>query len=216
VPHDRPTTSQPVATGLAEKLQRPTALLVIDMQNDFCASGGYIDRVMGKDVQSAATVVPPIQRMVDAARRRGVPVIWVMADYSHAALPASMRSKLLERNITQACCAPGSWGAELFQLQANADEPQVIKHTYSGFHRTSLHETLQRRGIETLVFTGVQTHICVESSLRDAHSLGYYCVMLEDAVSAHTPAAHQATVDNVNFLFGDACPSQTVLDAWQA
>lgn len=213
--HDLASPS-PVAVGLTEKLQRPTALLVIDMQNDFCAPGGYIDRVMGKDVQGAAAIVPTVQSLVKAARAHSVPVIWVLADYSDAALPNSMRSKLRERQITEECCQPGSWGAALFGLEAQDDELRIIKHSYSGFQQTGLQAALQQRGIQTLVFTGVQTHICVESSLRDAHALGYYCVMAEDAVSAHTPAAHQATVNNVNFLFGDVCPSQTVLDAWQA
>jgi ureidoacrylate peracid hydrolase len=190
------------------------ALLVIDMQNDFCAPGGYIDKTMGKDVSAAAPLVPTLQRMLDAARARGVPVVWVYADYSHDQLPDSMRVKLKARGITAECCKPGTWGAGWFGVAPAQGEALVAKTTYSGFAGTTLEATLDTLGVRTLVFAGVQTQVCVESTLRDAHSLGYFCVAPQDAVASHTPALHAATLDNIRFLFGDVCNAADVTAAW--
>jgi len=205
----------PLPLTLEEKLQPAgCALLVIDMQNDFCAPGGYIDAVMGKSVETAAAVIGPVSRLVDAARAAAVPVVWVRADYSRDRIPASMQVKLVARGIEAVCCAPGTWGADWFGPRPTDAEAVVTKHTYSGFHDTPLAELLQALGVGTLVFAGVQTQICVESTVRDGHSRGYFCVVAQDAVASHTAALHQATLDNVRFLFGDICPSATVFAAW--
>jgi len=189
-------------------------LLVIDMQNDFCAPGGYIDRVMGKSVEAAAAVAAPVGRLIDAARSAGVPVVWVRADYTPDRIPASMRVKLVARGIEAVCCAPGTWGADWFGPCPAADEAVVTKHSYSGFHATALEARLRALGARTLVFAGVQTQVCVESTVRDGHSRGYFCVVADDAVGSHTAALHEATLNNVRFLFGDVCPSATVVGAW--
>ncbi|HLS86616.1 MAG TPA: cysteine hydrolase [Burkholderiales bacterium] len=201
--------------ALEEKLApQRSALVVIDMQNDFCASGGYIDRVMGKDVRAAAAAAKAIGTLLEAARAAAVPVVWLRADYSHDRIPDSMRAKLQARGITAVCCAPGSWGAQWFEVAPADGESVVTKHTYSGFAGTDLAARLEALGRRTLVFTGVQTQVCVESTLRDAHSLGYFCIVPEDAVGSHTPALHEATLSNVRFLFGDVCTAAQVCGAW--
>ncbi|HEX4928627.1 MAG TPA: isochorismatase family cysteine hydrolase [Burkholderiales bacterium] len=200
---------------LEEKLApRAAALVVIDMQNDFCAPGGYIDQVMKKDVASAGAVAQAIDGLLAAARTAGVPVVWLRADYSHERIPDSMRAKLAARGITAVCCAPGTWGADWYGVKPLEGEAVITKHTYSGFAGTDLAARLQALGRRTLVFTGVQTQVCVESTLRDAHSLGYFCVVPRDAVGSHTPALHEASLDNVRFLFGDVCTAAEVRAAW--
>lgn len=202
---------------LAEKLApRAAALVVVDMQNDFCAAGGYIDKVMRLDVSAGAAVAKPIAALLAAARAAKVPAVWLRADYSLARIPVSMRVKLEARGITAICCEPGSWGADWFGVRPAEGEAVVTKHTYSGFAGTDLRDRLAALGRQTLVFTGVQTQVCVESTLRDAHSLGYYCVVPQDAVGSHTPALHEATLNNVRFLFGDVCTSAEVGAAWGA
>lgn len=191
------------------------ALVVIDMQNDFCAPGGYIDQVMGKDVSGAAAVVPVIDGLVGQARQAGVPVIWVGSDYSVDKIPASMRRKLALRGITAECCKPGTWGSEWFGLQPQAGETVVIKHSYAGFSGTSLNAVLQEKGVGTAVFVGVQTQVCVESTVREAHALGYTAVVVRDAVGSHSPALHEASLTNVQFLFGEVCTADAVAAAWQ-
>jgi ureidoacrylate peracid hydrolase len=200
---------------LEEKLATPrSALLVIDMQNDFCAPGGYLERVMGKDVAAAKGVAAAIGLLLEAARVASIPIFWVRADYSHDRIPDSMRVKLRARGIDAECCKPGTWGAQWFGVRPYDAESVVTKHTYSGFAGTDLHRRLHALGRRTLVFTGVQTQVCVESTLREAHSLGYFCVVPQDAVGSHTPSLHEATLNNVRFLFGDVCATADVCRAW--
>lgn len=193
---------------------RRSALVVIDMQNDFCAPGGYVDAIMGKDVSAAAALLPVLDRLIAQARNAGVPVVWVRADYGHAAIPSAMLAKQLRAGIRAECCAAGTWGADWFGVAPLPREPVVTKHTYSGFHDTGLHTVLHDMQVETLVFAGVQTQICVESTVRDGHSRGYDCIVPADAVASHTPLLHDATLMNVRFLFGDVTDSATVLAAW--
>ncbi len=191
-----------------------TAVLVVDMQNDFCASGGYIDRVIGKDPAACSAVAVPVNRLVAAARAHDVPVFWLRANYATAGLPESMRAKLAERRITDVCCAPGTWGYDWHGVQPAGDEPVVDKACYDGFVGTSLEARLRGRGVRSLVFAGVQTNVCVEATLRHAHALGFYCVVPEDCVASHTPPAHAATLNNVRFLFGDVTTLADVLKSW--
>lgn len=193
---------------------KASALLVIDMQNDFCAPGGYIDTVMGKDVTAAAGICNNLARLLQAARAAKVPIFWIGADYSPHRIPASMRRKLRQRGITAVCCEPGTWGADWFCVTPQANEPVIIKHNYSGFSGTELQAALQAKKIETLVLTGVQTQICVESTAREGHSAGYTCVVPKDAVASHTPALHEASLMNIQFLFGEVCITDDIVSAW--
>lgn len=209
------TPDAQLPSTLEEKLAaKGCAVVVIDMQNDFCAPGGYIDKVMGKSVGAASGVVAPVATLIESARNAGVPVVWVYADYSHEKVPDSMRVKLKARGITAECCKPGTWGAGWFGVEPKPGEALVAKHTYSGFAHTTLADTLAKLDVRTLVFAGVQTQVCVESTVRDAHSEGYLCVVPQDAVASHTPSLHEATLNNVRFLFGDVCDVADVTRAW--
>ena len=203
-------------TPAARLAPKDCVLMVVDMQNDFCAPGGFIDKTMGKDVASAAQIVPTINELVAQARKARVPVVWLRADYSHDIIPDSMAVKLAARGIQAECCKPGTWGHEWFGVEPAAGEPIVTKHSYSGFIGTDMKDVLAKIGRRTIVFTGVQTQVCVESTLRDAHAHGHFCVAVQDAVGSHTPALHAATLDNVRFLFGDVCDAGDVLAAWRA
>jgi len=207
-----PNTTQ---DGLRQALRRDaSALLVIDMQNDFCAPGGYIDTVMNKDVAAASGICKNLQQLLETARQGTVPVFWIGADYSHDRIPASMLRKLRQRGITAICCEPGTWGAEWFCVMPGPEEQILIKHNYSGFSGTELEQALRTLEVETLVLTGVQTQICVESTAREGHSLGFTCVVPRDAVASHTPHLHEASLMNVQFLFGEVCTTQDIVSAW--
>lgn len=208
--------AQTTLDGALKEALRPdaSALLVIDMQNDFCAPGGYIDKVMGKDISAVAGICDNLKQLVQTARSRKIPVIWIAADYSHDRIPASMLRKLRQRGVTAVCCEPGSWGANWFCVRPDDGETVIVKHNYSGFSGTDLESTLRSHNVETLVLTGVQTQICVESTAREGHSLGYTCVVPKDAVASHTPDLHDASLMNMQFLFGEVCGTQDILSAW--
>ena len=198
-----------------EKRLKPahSAVLVIDMQNDFCAEKGFVEAVIGKDVSACRAVVPEIMSLVNAARRHGVPVFWVKANYDPERLPEGMRVKQRENSMV-VCCGTGSWGGEFYGVEPVAGEVVIEKSSYSAFAGTDVEKQFRDRGVRTLVFAGVQTNVCVESSLRDAVCRGFYAVLARDCVASHTLPLHEATLKNVQFLFGDVLDRSAIASAW--
>ena len=211
---DSRETGCPVLAALHERLSASRcALLVVDLQNDFCARGGYIER-LGKTVEGYRALLEPVGALLHAARAAHVPVAWLRAAYASGDISAAMRSKKLGMGITEDCCVPGSWGYDYFGPRPAEGEPEFDKHSYSGFSHPGLRPWLSRTGVQTVVFCGVQTNVCVESTLRDAHSRGYYVAIAADAVASHTLSLHEATLANVQFLFGDVVSSAEVVSSW--
>ena len=190
-----------------------TAVMVIDMQNDFCAEQGYVERIVGKDVSACRAVVPAVMTLVEAARERGVPVFWIRANYDPESLPPGMLAKQRERS-TEVCCGTGSWGHELYGVAAAPGEAIIDKHSYSAFVGTEVEKLLRDQKVRTIVFAGVQTNVCVETSLRDAVCRGFYAVLAADCVASHTPPLHEATLKNVGFLFGDVMDGKDIAGVW--
>lgn len=191
------------------------ALIVVDMQNDFCAPGGYIDAI-GKDVSGLAAIVPPLNVLLAQARRGGVPVVWLTACYEEHEIPPSMITQRRRIGASAVCCERGSWGAGFFGVSPEPGEAVFEKHTYSGFSNPGLEQHLRALGREAVIFAGVQTNVCVESTLREAHSRGFDVAIVQDAVASHAATQHQATLANVGFLFGDVVTAEAVAQAWGA
>jgi ureidoacrylate peracid hydrolase len=207
--------SRDVYLELAQRLSpQRTALVVVDMQNDFCAPGGYIDGI-GKDVSEIAAIVGPLNAVVDAARAAGVPVVWLAACYDERLLPPAMVAQKRRIGADAICCARGSWGFDFFGVRPAEGEAVFEKNNYSGFSNPNFDRHLRAHGIESLLFCGVQTNVCVESTLREAHSRGYYVAVVEDAVCSHTRPLHEATLANVRFLLGDVITSGDLQASWK-
>lgn len=203
-------------TTLAERLAPAhTAMLIIDMQNDFCAADGYVERVLGKDASPCRAVVAPIAELAQRARAAQAPVFWIRADYSPDKVPAHLALKAYERGSEGPFCHGGSWGAGFFELSPTSGEPVIDKHCFSAFIGTGLEDRLRAARIRTVVLTGVQTNACIESSLRDAASMGFHVVVPADCVASHTLVLHEATLKNVAFLFGDVVTSAEIARIWQ-
>lgn len=192
-----------------------TAVVVIDMQNDFCAAGGWTDRIVKRDISRLGPVAQPIQALIDGARGAHIPVIWVRADYSADRVPDSMRARSARMALDEDCCVPGSWGADWFEVTPLDGEPVFTKHCYSGFSNPGLDDALAQRGARTLVFAGVQSHVCVETTLRDGHSRGYYCVVPEECVASPNIAAHDVMLSNVRMIFGSVVSLSELVAQWE-
>lgn len=191
-----------------------TAVLVVDMQNDFCAEGGYIHKTRNADMSESPALAGRISSLVDAARARGVAIVWIRANYEPRFLSAQAILKR-ERHPGLVCCAGGSWGWEFFAVSPHGDDVLIEKHTFSGFFGTELDRLLRFRGIKTLVLTGVATNTCVESTLRDGYFLGYYIVLVEDCCNSTARHLHQATLENVRANFGDVVSAAELKDIWR-
>jgi nicotinamidase-related amidase len=176
---------------------RRTALLVIDMQRDFCAPGGYADRA-GLDIARLAVPVASIGRLLAAARRAGVRVIHTreghLPDLSDCPPEKLARSQRAGAPIGSAgpmgrLLVRGEYGHGIIDALAPGPGEAVIdKPGYGAFHRTALGDLLAAADMHTLIFCGVTTEVCVHSSVREAVDRGFRCWTVGDATAASEPA----------------------------
>jgi ureidoacrylate peracid hydrolase len=192
-----------------------TAVIVVDMQNAYASPGGYVD-LAGFDIAGAAGVIGRIGQVLDVARGAGMPVVFLQngwdADYVEAGGPGSpnwhksnaLKTMRARPELAGQLLARGGWDYELVDaLAPQAGDIRVHKTRYSAFFNSQLDSVLRARGVRTLVFVGIASNVCVESTLRDAFHLEYFAVMLEDATHHLGPDfIQQATVYNVEKFFG--------------
>jgi ureidoacrylate peracid hydrolase len=210
-------------SGLREKT-RPdhTALLVIDMQNDFLAVDGLMARE-GWDMSEAQRMATRLPVLIAAARGAGVFVVFVRNVYS-----SERNFYLSDVWLEQAArrrpggytrfpvCAEGSWGGDFYnEIRPQLGDPIVTKHRYNGFHNTDLDTLLRARGIRTIVFAGVSTHCCVESTARDAFMRDYYVVVVDDATATYSKEAHETALKNIDSLFGEVTTIAALREMWK-
>ena len=214
----------PHRTGALSLMARPelfpmapkeTALIVVDMQNAYASPGGYID-IHGFDISGAQAVIERIVRVVAAARAMGIQVIFFQNGWDPAKHEAgtpdspnwwkSNALKLMRADpeLDGKLITRGGWDYELVaELQPTPDDIVLNKTRYSGFYGTQLDQILRARRIRNLLFVGIATNVCVESTLRDAYFLEYFPILIEDAtMQGGPPELQTATVYNVEKFFG--------------
>jgi ureidoacrylate peracid hydrolase len=192
-----------------------TAVIVVDMQNAYATQGGYVD-LAGFDISGASAAVAQTKKVIEAARAAGILVIFFQngwdKDYVEAGGPGSpnwhksnaLKTMRARPELAGTLLAKGTWDYALVdELAPQPGDIVIPKSRYSGFFNTNIDSVLRSRGIRTLVFTGVATNVCVESSLRDAFHLEYFGVVLEDATHHLGPDFIQkASLYNVEKFFG--------------
>jgi nicotinamidase-related amidase len=195
---------------------RRTALLVVDVQNDFCSPDGFFAR-NGLDVSPGAAVVRRIVGLVDGARRSGLQVVYTKSVRAEPARQRLAPSRPFYAGGTP--LASGTWGSELVDgLAPAAGEVVLEKPRYSAFHRTGLDGDLRARAVETVALAGVTTNCCIDSTMRDAYMLDFDVVVLADCVAGFggEEALHDATLRNAELLFGVVATSEQLLAALEA
>jgi len=194
---------------------KQTAVVVIDMQNAYASEGGYVD-LAGFDISGAAGTIGKIATVLQTAREAGVQVIYLQngwdRDYVEAGGPGSpnwhksnaLKTMRKRPELSGQLLARGGWDYELVDaLKPQPGDITLHKTRYSAFFNSQLDSTLRARGIRNIVFVGIATNVCVESTLRDGFHLEYFGVMLEDATHHLGPEAmQQAAVYNVEKFFG--------------
>ncbi len=211
-----------VFTELAELVDPAhSALLVIDMQRDFCQPGGAFDR-LGVDISAYPRVIPHIARLIAGARSAGVQVIYIQMTVlpgRKSESPAQIRFNLRMHLANAggealAYTADGSPGQEVLPELAPADGDLVVKkYRSSAFWGTNLDLLLRSNGIQSVVVTGCTTEGCVESTARDALFNDYYVVVVEDCVASDDPAQHEASLLLMRHRF-DIATAEEVLGVW--
>ena len=224
------TASQPSETSLD---RQSSALLVVDMQNDFGSEGGMFHRA-GIDISPIQAAVAPTARVLTAARNAGVKVIYLkmgfrpdLSDLGTADSPNRARHLLFgvgqPVQTSEAgeghCLIRDTWNTEILpQLSPHTEDVVIYKHRFSGFYQTELDDILQRQGVKYLIVTGCTTSVCVESTIRDAMFRDYCCLLLEDCtaepIGNDLPRSnHAASLLTIQTLLGWVSTSQKFIRA---
>jgi ureidoacrylate peracid hydrolase len=191
------------------------ALLVIDVQNDFAADGGFFDQI-GADVRSIqAMAIPSLIRLVESARAAGILIVFVQAIYDAKDLSAPMQERNRRRHVEMPRCLTGSWGADFHGVRPAPGEPVVIKHRYSAMHSTELDAILKRHGIRSLLLSGISTDTCVESTGRDAHFMDYYVTLVADCCGAFDESDHLGAIKRFDRDYGAVVTSGDLISTWE-
>jgi ureidoacrylate peracid hydrolase len=206
-----------VCETLAEVVH-PTraALLVVDVQNDYCTPGGSLERD-GGNISMTAAVVAEVKALVDAARAHGVRVLWIQQTWLEGGASDSPAWLYMKRRngIHQERCVEGTWGHRFVDgLGPARGEPVIRKHRSSGFIGTNLDLVLRSNRVETVIVVGVMSEGCVESTARDAAFHDYYVVLTPDAMASDILAWHEASVLTMSGRH-DMVPWRTLVQLWE-
>ncbi|MDQ0467474.1 cysteine hydrolase family protein [Labrys wisconsinensis] len=179
------------------------AFLVIDMQVDFCARGGWVDQ-LGEDVSNTAAVIPPLARALDAARQAGLTIVHTREGHAPdlSDLPANKQWRtrvhglgIGDRGRSGRILVRGEPGWQIVpELAPRPGEMVIDKPGKSSFHATNLEARLRGLGVTHLAVAGVTSDCCVQSTFRDGFELGFEAVVLEDCTAAVETRNHEATM----------------------
>lgn len=204
-----------------------SAIVIVDMQNDFCSPGGWLDSI-GVDTAQLLAPIEPLNRLLPALRRAGVPVIWlnwgnradrlnlspsVLHVYNADGTGNGIGSPLPDNGSR--VLEKGSWGAaRIDALQDAPEDIYVDKYRMSGFWDTPLDSILRNLDVDTLFFTGVNLDQCVMHTLQDAVCLGYDAILLEDCCATSSPSyCREAALYNIKQCYGFIAASDALLHA---
>jgi ureidoacrylate peracid hydrolase len=184
------------------------ALLVIDVQNGFVSKGGSYD-LLGMETSHYREIIPKIRDLINLCKNVRIPIFYTQAvressgidllTRSHKILPKSREERIKKKPI----CVRETWDAEIVdEIKPSEDDHVVIKRRDSAFHDTEIGVWLRSLKIDTLIFCGIDTSICVETSLRDAFNIGYDIVLISDATASNNKKHYESTLENVKGYYG--------------
>ena len=178
-------------------LARQPAVIVVDMQNDFCHSDGALGR-RGLDLGAVQAVGSSLVGFLDVVRA-STPIIFIKTHHDDWTDARAWTGR--QEGDALGICRTGGWGAEFYAVTPASQDRVVIKHRYDGFFGTDLDLILRARQVDTVVMTGVTTNVCVESTARQAFFHGYRLVLAADLTAALSPAEHAASLYSLETYF---------------
>jgi len=186
-----------------------TALVVVDVQQDFAAPSGLLGRV-GVDLSAIEPAIDRIERLIAAARRAGVTVAFMRVVTRPESDSAALKMLMARRGTPggEAICRADDGGADYYRVAPEPGDIEIEKLLYDSFHGTDLDDRLRARGVDTLVMTGFSTDCCVDQTARGAFHRGYHVFLVSDACAAYEPELHGGSLNvlqkNCALLVGSA------------
>lgn len=194
---------------------RHSAVLVIDVQNDFCSPTGAMAKVRGVDVSPVLQRIDNVNSLIAAARDAAVPVLWIREIF----VPDRMTRHQKRMHCDQDgvwMLVPNTHGADWYEglIERHPEEPVVTKWHYDAYSDTELDLMLRARAIETVVLAGFTTNVCVETTARHAAMKGYDVVVASDCTAAYDEEEHLAALNNIRRYFGFVQDRHAITAHW--
>jgi ureidoacrylate peracid hydrolase len=183
------------------------ALVVVDMQNGFVSKGGSYDKI-GYNTALYREVIPKIKDSIEFCRSMGIPVFYTEAVKEESGIDIltnvhNILPKSRQERLKVPICVRGTWdGLTIDELKPNKKDPVVIKRRDSAFQDTDFRIMLQSQSINFLIFTGIDTSICVETSLREGFNIGYDVAIISDATASGNKRHYETTLERVRDYYG--------------
>lgn len=197
---------------------RHTAIIVVDVQNDFCSEGGYFHKVLGSDLSTINRMIPRLIRFIGEARDYGMMIVFIqntrLRNHKSDSPSWLLQQMKLGGGVPQ-YTIERTWGQDFVEgLQPLDGEPMVKKFRWSAFVNTNLDRILRSNNIKSLVITGVVTEGCVESTVRDASFHDYYVVVVRDCVASTDKERHEASLRFISWRW-DVVNSNKIISVWK-
>lgn len=192
-----------------------TALVVVDIQVDFAAPFGLLGRV-GVDLETAEAAIDRIETLIAAARRAGATVAFMRVVTHPDRDPGALRRFMVRKGLPggEAICRVADGGADYYRVAPQAGDIEIGKLLYDGFHGTDLDAQLRKRGIDTLIMTGLSTDCCVDQTARSGFHHDYDVFVVSDACAAYEPDLHVGSLNVLQKNCALLTTTSDMLAAW--
>jgi ureidoacrylate peracid hydrolase len=183
------------------------ALIVVDMQNGFVSKGGSYDK-LGMNTSNYREIIPRLKELIEFCRSKEIPIFYTEAVKEASGIDVLTKihnflPKSRQERLKFPICIRGTWdGLTIDELKPKENDPVVIKRRDSAFQDTEFRVWLQSEGINLLFFTGIDTSICVETSLRDGFNIGYDVALISDATASGNKHHYETTLERVRDYYG--------------
>jgi len=204
--------SEETRSGIYPLQNSNTALIVVDVQNDFCHSKGVFSKYREANLDQVQQAVKNISTLIRKCRECEIPIIFIQTIHSPWTNSPSWGKRLEGSGEKMRICPPNEFGSQFFTVEPQENDCIVTKHRYSAFVGTDLNLILRSKGIENILVTGVATNVCVETTARDGYNRDYNVVFVEDCCGAYDEEEHAATLNNIRKFFGTVVTSGSLIE----
>lgn len=196
---------------------KKTALLVIDIQNDYCSEKGKIAKLRKLDINPVKKNIPKLIEFTETAKNFNLPIIFTRMIEDPKYMKQNAKIKIKSSKVPISLCSPKTWGFEYYKIRPKKGDIKIIKKSYDAFSNPKLENFLKKRKIKNLIITGVYTAVCVDTTLRTGFTKGYNIIVPKDLVSMVKEKLyqHNAAIDVWSTIFAHVANSKDIVKIWK-